>query len=259
MIIDTHVHYNLDPFFPTWKTYWDEAQKTGVTKSIVVGTDEASNQHAIEIAQSETYLFSAVGIHPEYASEHDDFALQITKVESLLTNKKVVAIGECGLDYFRLPQSPKAEEIKNLQKELFTAHVELAKKHNLPLIIHCRDAYDDMLALLQTHKPQFVLHCMSGTIEYLNTALALGGYISFAGNVTYPKATAIQELAQHTPLNRMFIETDAPYLPPQAHRGETCRPAYIAETAQFMAELLKLDRGTLESQTTSNAQEFFHI
>lgn len=259
MIIDTHVHYNLDPFFPTWKTYWDEAQKNGVEKSIVVGTDEQSNQRAIEIAQSEPNLYAAIGVHPEYVSEHNDFALQMTKVESLLPNKKIVAIGECGLDYFRLPQTQMGEEIKKLQQELFIHHIELSKKHHLPLIIHCRDAYADMITTLKTHKPKFVLHCMSGDLEYLKQALELGGYISFAGNVTYPKAIVIQELACHTPLNRMFIETDAPYLPPQTHRGDTCRPSYIAETAQYLAKLLNISRDKLEAQTSANAMEFFNI
>lgn len=259
MIIDTHVHYNLDPFFPTWKTYWNEAQENGVEKSIVVGTDEQSNQRAIEIVQSELNLYAAVGIHPEYVSEHNDFVLQITKVESLLSNSKIVAIGECGLDYYRLPQTQEGEDIKKKQKELFIHHIELSKKHNLPLIIHCRDAYADMIALLTTHQPKFVLHCMSGDLEYLKKSLALGGYISFAGNVTYPKATIIQELARHTPLNRMFIETDAPYLPPQMHRGETCQPSYIAETVQCVAELLNMNRDKLEVQTSANAVEFFNI
>lgn len=259
MIIDTHAHYNLDPFFPTWKTYWDEAQKAGVTKSIVVGTDDETNQRAVEIAQNETNLYAAIGIHPEYVTDHSDGILQITKVESLLMNKKVVAIGECGLDYFRLPQTQNAEKIISLQKELFIAQIELSKKYNLPLIIHCRDAYEDMIALLQIHKPNFVLHCMSGNLQYLQLALDLGGYISFAGNVTYPKALALQELAQHTPHNRMLIETDAPYLSPQTHRGEICRPAYIADTSTYLAELLHIDHTKFTEQTTTNAQEFFNI
>jgi TatD DNase family protein len=120
-----------------------------------------------------------------------------------------------------LPRTQVGEEIKKKQQELFFRHIELSKKHHLPLIIHCRDAYADMISTLITYKPKFVLHCMSGDLEYLKKALALGGYISFAGNVTYPKAIAIQELALVTPLNKMFIETDAPYLPPQTHRGET--------------------------------------
>ncbi len=259
MIIDTHVHYNLDPFFPTWKMYWDEAQQAGVGKSVVVGTDIDTSQKAIEIAQSDPNLFATVGIHPEYATDHNDGALQITKVESMLSNKKIKAIGECGLDYYHLPKTAERDEIKKRQQELFILHIELALKHNLPLVIHCRDAYEDMITLLTQHTPKFVLHCMSGPLEYLKQALDLGGYISFAGNVTYPKATEIQELAQHTPLSRMFIETDAPYLAPQTHRGETCQPAYIKNTAQFLSEMLHIDLDKLTTQTSTNAQEFFNI
>jgi len=257
-MIDTHVHYNLDPIYPTWKTYWLEARSAGITTSIVVGTDDQSNTRAIELAQHNPHFFAAVGIHPESAEHKENNTLQCMKVEHLLSSSsRIIAIGECGLDYYRLLPSQKNEYHKEHQKNLFIQQIELAQRHNLPLIIHCRDAYDDMLTILRKHKPHFVLHCMSGNMEYLQEALALGGYISFAGNITYPKATIIQELAQHTPLDRILLETDAPYLAPQTHRGKICHPAYIADTYVYTAKLLNITPQELAQHVTKNTHACF--
>lgn len=257
-MIDTHAHYNLDPLYPTWETYWEEAQRTGITTSIVVGTDEQSNNRAIELAKYNSHFFAAVGIHPEGAEHKENNTLQCMKVDRLLSSSsRIVAIGECGLDYYRLSPSQENERHKEHQKDLFIQQIELAQHHNLPLMIHCRDAYDDMLTILRKHKPRFVLHCMSGDLAYLQEALALGGYISFAGNITYPKATVIQELAQHTPLDRILLETDAPYLAPQTHRGEICHPAYIANTYAYTAQLLKITSQKLVQHVTENAHACF--
>ena len=266
MIIDTHVHYNLDPLYADWQRYWKEAQAAGVSKSIVVGTDAQSNARAIEIAHQDPNLFCAVGYHPTDTPASSTHT-KIQQLRTLIEHHKdsLVAIGECGLDYLHIPKDQNAEQEKHRQKLLFGEHIALAKTYDLPLIIHCRDAYDDLLDVLNHFSksdgktPRAVLHCMSGSIEYLNKALELGFYISFAGNVTYKNADSIRELARHTPHNRLLIETDAPFLAPQSKRGNINEPAYIAETSAFLADFLSMEKDLFEEITNENSMRFFGV
>ncbi|MEK7458210.1 MAG: TatD family hydrolase, partial [Patescibacteria group bacterium] len=230
MIIDTHVHYNLEPLSSDWRMYWRHAQEIGVVKSIVIGTDSQSCKVAIEIAQQEQNLYATVGIHPDECADRSNNDMHMTVLKNLLDrdrdkHHKIVAVGECGLDYYRLPTDLQEQVlIKQNQKMLFELQIILAHQYNLPVIIHCRDtrenAYNDVLSILKVHPgTQFVLHCMSGSREYLQEALKLGGYISFAANLTYRNAAALRNLAKNTLKNRILLETDAPFLPPQNKRG----------------------------------------
>lgn len=260
MIFDTHVHYNLEPFLLTWKEYWNEAQRDGVGKSLVVGTDLQTSKEAIGIAEQDEHLFAAVGIHPDEKFSETEMHDLIQKLDTLLgSSKKIVALGECGLDYFHITkEQPERDKIIALQTSLFEQQVLLAKKHNFPLTIHCRDAYNDMLSLLKAHKPdRFVLHCMSGTSEYLQQMIELGAYISFAGNITYPSAEPLRALVRQTPKDRLLVETDAPFLAPQQWRGKTNRPAYIKSTVQTLADIHQLSYEECEHLTTENAERFF--
>lgn len=270
MIIDTHVHYNLEPLSSDWKTYWKHAQEAGVGKSIVIGTDSQTSKLAVEIAQQDDNLYAAIGIHPDECADVSKNNMHMTMLKDLLDRDqdklhKIVAVGECGLDYYRLPEDQQEQAlIKQNQKHMFDLQIMLARQYHLPVIIHCRDmhenAYNDVLSILKAHPgTQFVLHCMSGSREYLQEALALGGNISFAGNLTYKNAEALRNLAQQTPKNRILLETDAPFLPPQNKRGKTNEPAFIIETAQELAKVLDISQQECEKLTTANAKRVFHL
>jgi TatD DNase family protein len=262
MIIDTQVHYNLDPLHADWQRFWQEAQIAGVDTSIVVGVNRETSAMAIEMSAKEPNLFCTVGIHPEETPA--DLQNEISAIEALArSSKKVVAIGECGLDYFRMP-ADKPDE-KRRQKQLFGAQIALAKKLDLPIVIHCRDAHDDLLDTIHHFSmndgkaPRALLHCMSGSLAYLDAALKFGFYISFAGNLTYPSAHSIRELALHTPLDRLLVETDAPFLAPQTHRGQTNEPRFIVDTVAELASLHSMTAEKMAALTRKNARRFFSL
>lgn len=269
MIIDTHVHYNLEPLNTDWNILWGEAQSEGIGSSIVVGTNRATSEIALEICQDEAKLYCSVGVHPE--EDLKEFGPEMEMLQQLIDSKqnkkkKIVAIGECGLDYSKLPQDAPAQTVeKKRQKALFGKQIELAKRNNLPLIIHCRDAYDDLLdtihhfSMTDGKAPRAILHCMSGTIEYLDKALALGFYISYAGNITFKNAENIRELARHTPLDRVLVETDAPFLAPQSNRGKTNQPKFILDTVDALAALYSIKADKMAKITAENAKKAFHL
>jgi len=260
MIFDTHCHYNLEPLFSkaaSWQTHWQKAQAVNVTSAVVVGTNLKTSQLAVEIAAQETLLFASLGIHPhEYqdailaGKEITDHAVaqQINELQKLQT-PKVLAIGETGLDYFWLPDDlSQRSKIKEAQKLGLVAQINLANDLNVPIILHVRDkeetAYYEVLSLIKAHyhhqKP-FILHCVSGPLEYVKQAIALGAYIGVAGNVTYKTAEVIRQLVKAVPPERVLLETDAPYLAPQENRGLNCEPWMIVQTAQFLQDELNLD------------------
>lgn len=270
MIIDTHAHYNLEPFFPEWEPFWDGAKEQGVGISIIPGTDERSSRQAVEIAKSEHGLYAMVGVHPHEAIRtFKDPSLWQTwddLIHRLIRHDKVVAVGECGLDFSHLSQeTEEALKEKNAQKKLFGMQIQLAKGNNKPLSIHCRDAYTDLLDTLNHFSkedgkyPKGVLHCISGNLEYLKQALDIGLYIGVCGNVTYKNAQNIRELVKATPIDRVVVETDMPYLPPQSMRGQVNRPEYINETVAFLADFLGIPLKEYEKQTEENARRLFSI
>ncbi len=265
MIIDTHCHYNISPLWsdeqPTaWQQHWDSARDHGVVGSIVVGVNAQTNEQAIEIAKTDHRLIAAVGFHPTddlpdtqpITPEYTAATLQTIEqtIRALCSTNPVAAIGEVGLDYFRLSSDPEqANACITHQKAVCALQLSLAAEFELPLILHVRDganrtaAYDDILELLKTKasfaKP-FILHCVSGPLPYIAEAIALGAYIGVAGNVTYPSAQAIRDIVQSVPKNRVLLETDAPFLAPQSHRGKPCEPWMIADTAEYVSTQLAL-------------------
>ncbi len=269
MIIDTHCHYNLDPLFEDWNTHWTAAQARGVEKSIIVGTNLETSQRALELAQLDDGLSAAIGIHPnEYDQPPSEpLHLEIESLTHLSTFPKVVAVGETGLDYFRLPtDSAERQAIQQRQQAAFVGHIQLAEKIGKPLIIHVRDtaeatqstsnAYYDVLALLKRHHSgsrPFVLHCVSGPQDYIKQSLELGAYLGIAGNVTYKSAEAIREIVRRAPKDRLLTETDAPFLPPQPFRGQPCQPHMIADTLNYLITELNLD----PDQLVENALSLF--
>ncbi|MEP7167055.1 MAG: TatD family hydrolase [Candidatus Woesebacteria bacterium] len=260
-MIDSHTHLNLEPLFSDYKTYLQHALDAGVSNLMNIGVNIETSQIAVDLAKKHPELWASVGLHPEEAvSGQIDTIKQ--ELENLIASGNVSAIGECGLDYTGTVDH-------GAQKELFLLQAGLAHKHELPLLIHCRntrrpdevvsyDAYGDLVDLLQSQPiPKFVLHCVSGPVSYVQKALDLGAYVSFAGNVTYPNAEAIRAILKITPQNRMLAETDAPFLSPQSKRGQTCEPAFVIETAKFIADFLGKSFGEIDRITSENAMHLF--
>lgn len=278
-MIDTHTHLNLPPLYEDHKVYVERALAACVTRMMIVGVNIETSEKAIELAAKHPQLWAAVGIHPEERGELSVFRTQLSE---LVKNNRVSAIGECGLDYSELSLQGTGEKIKSgearhdmrgvidFQKQLFVMQAELAATRDLPLLIHCRNtrrndevvsysAYDDLLVLLKSLAkcPRFVLHCASGPVAYVQAALEMGAYVSFAGNVTYPNAGSIRELLKITPLDRLLVETDAPFLSPQGKRGTQNEPANVVDTARFIAEFLGTSYEEIDSITTENAMKLF--
>ena len=256
MIFDTHAHYNLPPFDINWKPLWDEARLNGVSDSIIVGVDVVTSQKAITIAEQDDHLFATVGVHPSDASVWNEIVED--SLRQMATHPKVIAIGETGLDYARI-NSEDLFQVRERQIAVFRKQIRLARELNKPLIIHAREAYEDILQILRSEQlpPSVVLHCMSGSLDYQRNALELGCYCSFAGNVTYASAQNIRELAKHTPLDKLLLETDAPFLPPQSKRGKTNAPENITETAQYLANLFHSTMEEICEITHTNARKCF--
>jgi len=262
-IFDTHCHYNLEPFLENWQSHWEKAREHGVVNSTVVGVDLETSKQAVKLAEENSSLHAAVGLHPNsIVSERSlqSIKADVSDLEAIISNQ-VVAIGETGLDYFRLPTDLTAELIRKTQKAAFTAHIQLAQKKELPLIIHVRDtqedAYWDVLTLLkeQNFNQPFVLHCASGPTKYIQQALQLGAYIGLAGNITYKNSSHLRDLVEFTPSNKIVLETDAPFLPPVSYRGKTCEPWMIGHTATFCQDELRLDL----QQIYQNSLNLFQI
>lgn len=273
MIFDSHCHYNLEPLAQNWQHHWQQAQDKDVQKSVVIGTSIETSQLAIKIANSEKNLWAAVAIHPiEYNDPQTEtneslenlVKTNLQQIEELLSaHSKIVAIGETGLDYFHLQSFPEEakQKIVMAQKTSLRQHIEVAQHHQLSLILHVRDvteqAYWDTLQILEekNYQGKFVLHCVSGPTAYVHKALQMGAYLGAAGNVTYKNAEHLRDLVRFAPPERILLETDAPYLPPQAYRGQTCEPWMISQTAAFLEQEL-----TLSPQVTwQNADTFFNL
>jgi len=277
-LFDSHCHYNLDPFQADWKQHWAKSQAAGVIGSLVVGTDMASNTEAIAIASQDHRLGATVGFHPNEWDEQTvqifrttqdatttqteigaAVALAILDLERIWDDSVIVAIGETGLDYFRLGSysSEERQYIMLAQQLALIAQLQLAQRKQLPLILHVRDqaetAYWDLLKLLkqESYTGQFILHCVSGPISYVQEAISLGGYVSVAGNVTYKSAEHLRDIVRSVPKDRLLTETDAPFLPPVPFRGKVCEPWMIRHTAEFLHSELNIDPGycVLNAQT----------
>lgn len=257
MLIDTHAHLDFKEFDRDRDEVIRRAKKFGVEKIINVGCNLKRSQNSIALSQKYDNIYATVGLHPHDAKEEFGKYEELAKLGK---NKKVVAIGECGLDYFRLEK----EEDKIKQKEVFLSQLDLALKLNLPVIIHCRNAFDDLLTLLKIkkykNKIRGVTHCFSGTLRYAREFLNLGLSISFTGSITYvrPKGELLA-VVRMVPLDRIMIETDSPYLAPVPHRGKRNEPAFVKFVAEKIAEIKGLGFKTIADQTTQNAINLFKL
>lgn len=250
-MIDTHCHLNDNQFNGEVDNVVNNFLNSGVESAICIGCDPESNKKAIEISKQYSQVYCAVGIHPDDCNKYNE-----QELENLLNNDKIVAIGEIGLDYFH------NKDNKEQQRQVFISQIKLAKKHKLPIVIHCRDAYQDTLNILTQHAPfEFgaVMHCYSGSIEFAHELLKLGVKFSFTGVVTYKNAKNVQLVAQNLPVDSFFFETDSPYLSPTPHRGERNEPKYVVDTAKFVADLRGLTFKEIEEITDKTAKSFFKI
>jgi TatD DNase family protein len=247
-IFDTHYHLNLEPLTSQWPQYHDQAMECGVVGGLIVGTDETSNQSAIEIASQSPSLFACVGIHPENLSKITSLSDSIAELSKLLDQPKVVAIGEAGLDYYRLDEAARAAQ-RAAQHDLLVAQIILAKQYQLPLVLHVRDdrdeAYQEVLELIEQHwnfQTSLIFHCVSGPLSYIDTAMHWQNtYFGFDGNLTFKNAENLREIFRFVQAyddSRILLETDAPFLAPMPHRGKVCEPAMIVDTAIFAKEQL---------------------
>lgn len=251
-IIDTHVHYNLDPFYQDWQTYWQQAQAKGVRQSVIPGVDIESSLRGVDIASQDPNLWALVGVHPSEAGKPKFKMEHLQELAELVVQPTVLGIGEIGLDYYWL-QSNDAES-RQRQRHWLREQLQLAQKHGGWISLHVRDqlipeqkqpgnAYWDTLQVIQefdwdpSHN-QLILHCVSGPKRYVQEMLEIGAYVGFDGNLTYPNAEELRQLWQLVPADQRLLETDAPYLPPQQFRGETCEPWMISLTARYVQEKL---------------------
>lgn len=254
MLFDTHVHLNAWQFKEDLNEVIERAVEAGVTRMTVVGFDEETIPTAIEIAETYDFIYAAVGWHPVDAIDFKDHHLDYLR--EYAQHEKVVALGEMGLDY-HWDKSP-----KDVQEKVFRAQIQLAKEVNLPIIIHNREATDDVIRILQEEKAEEVggiMHCYSGTVEQMQSCLEMNFYISLAGPVTFKNAKLPKEAAKEVPLDRLLVETDAPYLAPHPFRGKRNEPAYVTKVAEAIAELRNMDYETICEITTKNALAIYRI
>jgi TatD DNase family protein len=247
-VIDSHTHLDRGP--ASEDELVEQAREAGLTRILTIGMDARSREAALRAAETYPEVYAAIGHHPNDATGYTSAITD--ELRELAQHPRCLAIGETGLDDFR-DYAPRAD-----QERAFDAQIALAHELGKPLIIHTRAAEDDTIAWLTTKAAglEVVMHCFSMPTR-LDECLANGWWISFAGNVTYPKAQDLAEAAVQTPLDRLLVETDAPYLTPQVVRKERNRPAYVAHTARFIAERRGIAYEELDAAVTANAAKLF--
>jgi TatD DNase family protein len=251
---DTHAHLDLPPLSEEEDEVMARARDAGVTRIVTVGIDPSSSAKAIEIAHRHSGVYAAVGLHPHDAASLSDSL--ISRLDSLSRCDQAVAIGETGLDFYR-DRSP-----RDAQRAAFREQIRLARKRGLPLIVHDRDAHDDILAILSEENAAEVggiIHCFSGDYEMARRAVSMNFLISIPGAITYPKPGTQVEAVRKLPLERLLIETDCPYLAPVPHRGKDNEPAYVPLVAAKIAEIKGLSVEDVARITTLNAMRLFRI
>lgn len=254
MLFDTHVHLNARQFMEDRAETIQRAFEAGVNYMVVVGFDRETIPLAIEIAEQYETIYAAIGWHPVDAIDMTDEDLEWIK--ELSSHPKVVAIGEMGLDY-HWDKSP-----HDIQKEVFRRQIRLAKELKMPIIIHNREATEDIIEILDEEDAQEVggiMHCYSDSPEYVQKCLDMNFYISLGGPVTFKNATLPKEVAKQVPLDRLLIETDAPYLAPHPNRGKRNEPSYVKLVAEKIAELKEMSLEEVENATTENALRLYNI
>jgi TatD DNase family protein len=264
-IIDTHCHIHDPEFAAKYdkpvQQLIDEAKAVGVFPFVAVGTDATSSQLAVEFA-AKHQVYASLALHPHQVAQQSPKQLQdgMTRIAKLATAPRVVAIGECGLDYYYHP----SKTVQDGQKVLLRQHLDLALQHNLPLIFHIRDAFEDFFEIIDDytakgHQLRGVVHSFSAHLPQLMGSLQRGFYISLNGIMTFTKDPQQLHAAKTVPLDKLVLETDAPFLTPNPFRGKMCEISHIVKTAEFLSELRNEPLELLAKATTVNAKELFRL
>jgi TatD DNase family protein len=264
-MIDAHCHLNFHAFRSDYDKVIKTAIKAGVEKIINVGTSVESSKSSLELSEKYENLYSIVGIHPHHA---DKLEKGWEKEIDLLSKKpKVLAIGEIGMDYFGYKSNGIVD--KKLQREVFETQIEIAYKNKLPLQVHGRHAAKDIIEILEKNKNKLMnnpgmFHCMSGNLDYLKKALNLGFYIGFDGNITYKglapgEDTLLSDLVGYTPLDKIILETDSPFLTPVPYRGSRNQPCYVIIVGEFISKIKRTSYQKVNDITTGNANRIFRL
>jgi TatD DNase family protein len=285
VIIETHAHLDYPDFANDFDDALRRATEAGVTRIITIGTSVESSRHAVDLAEKYPNVYAVIGVHPTYVGEGDEDLA--TPLRELAKSARVVAIGETGLDYHRLPtleaakqkkvqvfsralQGETEEEVeasiedgayKSNQASLFEQQLDLAVELGLNVVIHQRDAWDDTLDILRPYsgKLRGVFHCFGGSLEQANEVIDLDHLVSFTGIVTFKNGAAVREVAAKIPLEKFMVETDCPYLAPVPFRGKRCEPAYTRLVAESIAAARGLPLGEIARATTATAEHFFRF
>lgn len=261
-MVDTHCHLNFKAFDKDRDEVVKRAKRAKVSFMIVPGASPETSIKAIRVAEKYKECFASVGIHPHHANKIPDFDQAVADLKNLAKkSKKVIAIGETGLDYYQYKDEP-AISRKDNQQELFKKQVKLALDLNLPLVLHCRQAFDDFCEVLAYYlassvKIRGVIHCFSGGLSYLRQALKWGLYLGFDGNISYDKR--IQDLVLATPKERLLVETDSPFLTPEPYRGQRNEPKNVKIVTEWVAKIKKLAFSEVEKITIQNSKSLFNI
>ena len=249
-LVDSHCHINFEGLDERLPEVMANARDAGVTHMVAISVDMENYPRVREIAEQHDHVFCSVGIHPNTAPDGSEgFEATTAQLVEMAQHPRVVGIGETGLDYFR------SEGDLEWQRERFRRHIDAGRETGLPIIVHTREASADTLTLLREENVGSgggVIHCFTEDWDFAVAALDLGFYLSFSGIVTFKSAKQIQEVAARAPLDRILVETDAPYLAPVPHRGKTNEPAYVRHTAAFIAELRGVRVEEIAEHTTAN-------
>lgn len=252
MMIDSHAHYNASAFDEDRDAILRSLPNSGVDAVINIGDNLEASRTCLEMAHDYPFLYAAVGVHPESAEEVTSDALR--KLEEMLSDEKAVALGEIGLDY-HYDDVP-----REVQRRAFRMQLVLAKRLDVPVVIHDREAHRDCLDILKEEGiTKGVMHCFSGSVEFMHEVIKQGLYVALGGVVTYKNARHTVDVAREVPLDRLLLETDCPYLAPVPHRGKRNSSLYMHHTAERIAEIRGIDVGTLYVLTTENTKKLFGI
>jgi TatD DNase family protein len=252
-LIDSHCHLNYEGLVERQDEVLENARQRGVHGFLNISTRQREWNDIVAVAERNDDVWGSVGVHPHEADSHPDLGAAVL-VEGA-DHPRVIAIGECGLDYYY------DKSDRSAQRERFEAHIDAARQTGLPLVVHTRDAEDDTAEILEGAVKgggvTGVLHCFTGSAELARKCLGLGFYVSLSGIVTFKNAQDLQGIAKWLPADQMLVETDSPFLAPVPHRGQKCEPAFVADTAAFVAELRGEDPEQLAEATTANFFKLF--
>ena len=253
MFIDSHCHLTYEPLFNNLDNVIKDCKDNNIDKLLTISTDLITSKNSILISEKYKNVFCAIGIHPN--SSKSEFS-KFNEINSISKNsKKIIAIGETGLDYFKF------KEEKKIQIDSFMKHIELAEKLQIPVIVHNRDADNDVLDIISKNVKKksvnFLIHCFTGSLEFANKLLDLNCFISFSGIITFAKSEYLRNIIKNIPIERIMIETDSPFLSPEPFRGKSNHPSMVRYVAKTISEIKKVSIEEIAFETSRNFNNFF--